>query len=66
MNSVITEIMSVSLIEITLEGANGLWADLQQCLPRSCVHIGRHVSTVIIAAALLVFVKYLEGHLGCF
>ena len=32
----------------------------------SCVHIGRHVTTMIIAAALLVFVKYLEGHLGCF
>ena len=66
MSSVITGIMSVSFIEITLEGVIGLWADIQQCLPSSPVPTGRHVTTMVITVALLVFVKKLAGHLGCF
>lgn len=55
--------MSDSFIEITLEGENELQAGMQQCLPSSQVCTGRCVTTVVIAAALLVFVKNSEGHL---
>lgn len=49
--------MSVSFIKITLEGENGFWAGIQQCLPSSHVPEGRHVTRMVITVALLVFVK---------